>query len=220
MKSIFTIRRSTYGYVRAILALLVGLAFVIWPKTSNTLILSILGIVLLIFGITSIISSSRSKKKNRVNTDTREFGDYLLNVSGAISILFGLIFILFPNSIINIISLIFGIGLILVGADQLLASIRLSKNKEVSWIIYLISVVILIIGIWITFKPDVLPKTLFIIFGIALIIYGITDLRLTILFHRTTSYKDMSDNEIIEDKEEAKNFNDNKASDETNKTKV
>ncbi|MFA6677001.1 MAG: DUF308 domain-containing protein [Bacteroidales bacterium] len=198
MKSIFTIRKSTYGYVRAILALLVGLAFVIWPETSNTLILRILGFVLLIFGTTSIISSAKSTKKNK-EKDIREFGDYLLNVSGAISILFGLIFIFSANHVINIISLIFGIGLILVGVDQLFAAIRLSKIKKVSLVIFLISAVLLITGIWITFRPDVLPKTLFTIFGIALIIYGVTDLRLTILFHKTVPYTDVSDKEIIND---------------------
>ena len=48
------------------------------------------------------------------------------------------------------------------------------------------------------------PKTLFTIFGIALVIYGITDLRLTILFHGTTSYKDISDDDVVIEKIEDK----------------
>jgi len=81
-----------------------------------------------------------------------------------------------PTFFINILMYILGGLLVLAGIQQIVSLISVRKWTIVPWVFYLIPVLILVVGIVILVYPFQTAANTFIVFGIASIIYGISEL--------------------------------------------
>ena len=169
--NIFIIRSIIFD----ILIILLGGYFILNPYSGLRGCEIVFSIFLLIFGCMSIFDCSA---KNVVK---------LFNFSliyGVLSIIFGLLIILNPLALANIVTICFGIWMVISGAVKINNSISLKKLKEDSWSVILgIGILTSLIGILLIFNPFV---ELYItqVVGIFVIIYAVLDFTNNLLFKK------------------------------------
>lgn len=157
----------SYGYARAIIALVGGLILVIWPETVKNSIMIILGSLILAVGIVSIVLSYTGKwRKEKVP---------LLLLNSIVDIAFGLVLIIFPKFFTGLIMFVFGLILLIFGLGEIINLFRTAKAVRVHWPLYIGPAVTLILGVAMFFFPDKSGNALFVIFGATLLLYSISE---------------------------------------------
>lgn len=157
----------SYGYARAIIALVGGLILVIWPETVKNSIMIILGSLILAVGIVSIVLSYTGKwRKEKVP---------LLLLNSIVDIAFGLVLIIFPKFFTGLIMFVFGLILLIFGLGEIINLFRTAKAVRVPWPLYIGPAVTLILGVAMFFFPDKSGNALFVIFGATLLLYSISE---------------------------------------------
>lgn len=157
----------SYGYARAIIALVGGLILVIWPETVKNSIMIILGSLILAVGIVSIVLSYTGKwRKEKVP---------LLLLNSIVDIAFGLVLIIFPKFFTGLIMFVFGLILLIFGLGEIVNLFRTAKAVRVPWPLYIGPAVTLILGVAMFFFPDKSGNALFVIFGATLLLYSISE---------------------------------------------
>ena len=100
---------------------------------------------------------------------------------GVISIIIGLVVIVYSNTIENIFRIMIGIWIIYSGFTRFSLSFKLKNISEKTWAFVLILSLIMIIGgLYVTFYPGALIVTI----GVILLIYSIIDLIESFIFMR------------------------------------
>lgn len=157
----------SYGYARAIIALVGGLILVIWPETVKNSIMIILGSLILAVGIVSIVLSYTGKwRKEKIP---------LLLLNSIVDIAFGLVLIIFPKFFTGLIMFVFGLILLIFGLGEIINLFRTAKAVRVPWPLYIGPAVTLILGVAMFFFPDKSGNALFVIFGATLLLYSISE---------------------------------------------
>ena len=144
---------------------LVGLIWLLIPGTLNKLIGILIGAALLITGILAIIKYT----KENIN------GSNLNLVSGILYAVLGVIIIIYPYSIINLVTICLGVYLIINGLLKLKLSFVLKRVTD-KWIGTLVmGIITVILGILLIFNPFA-GITITKIAGAFLVIVAIFDL--------------------------------------------
>lgn len=150
--------------ILAIISIIIGLIFIIFPMFSANLISILIGASVLIFGIglayTGIISKEISPAFSSVAA-----------IFGIVMIILGLSFIFGTNAISFLVGLQFYIVafmLIIVGVMGLLAGSEINRISSV--ISLVLGIVILFVAVFASNNPELIT----IIMGIALVAYGIS----------------------------------------------
>lgn len=121
---------------------LVGLVLLLIPGTLNKLIGIFIGASLLIVGIIQIIKYTKDKENNN-----------LIMISGILYSVLGIIIIIYPYSIINLVTICLGVYLLINGLLKIKVAINL-KNITNKWIGTLVmGIVTIILGILLIFNP-------------------------------------------------------------------
>lgn len=122
---------------------LVGLVLLLIPGTLNKIIGILIGAALLIVGVLAIIKYTKEKEE----------GSNLNLVSGILYSVLGVIIIIYPYSIINLVTICLGVYLVINGLLKLKLAFNL-KNVTDKWIGTLImSIITVILGILLIFNP-------------------------------------------------------------------
>lgn len=122
---------------------LVGLVLLLIPGTLNKIIGILIGAALLIVGVLAIIKYTKEKEE----------GTNLNLVSGILYSVLGVIIIIYPYSIINLVTICLGVYLVINGLLKLKLAFNL-KNVTDKWIGTLImSIITVILGILLIFNP-------------------------------------------------------------------
>lgn len=122
---------------------LVGLVLLLIPGTLNKIIGILIGAALLIVGVLAIIKYTKEKEE----------GSNLNLVSGILYSVLGVIIIIYPYSIINLVTICLGVYLVINGLLKLKVAFNL-KNVTDKWIGTLImSIITVILGILLIFNP-------------------------------------------------------------------
>lgn len=147
-----------------LIAILVGLIFIVFPIFSSDVVSIIVGISLLFFGIYSVIFGWNIRRSYNVF--------YIAAIiMGIISIIFGILFLFFINGL----SFLIGLQFYIVGLIMIFSSIAalLSKKDNISnfscLLVLLIGVLAIIIGIFANGNPIFIA----ILIGVLLIIEGV-----------------------------------------------
>lgn len=169
-------RAGFTSILSSIIFLLLGIFLVVNPNAIVKTISYVIGILLIIIGIVKIISYFTSK-------DDYIFYDYRL-IYGVFCIVLGILVMFSGNAIASFFRIIIGVWILLNGASRLDLAIRLKETNTNYWALSLIlSVLILVAGIYIIFAPGTILVTL----GIILISYSIMDIIESIIFVCNTS---------------------------------
>lgn len=156
--------------ITGVLAIIIGVLFIIFNKESANVLCIISGIILLLIGVVAAVSSF---------SDGAMLGRYSLMLGIALA-LAGALCILRPTMITNVLSAIFGIIIAVDGALTFIDAIDCARAKMKEWrILMLISVVSIALGAVIMFVES---TAIMILAGVFLIIEGIIDIVIISLF--------------------------------------
>ena len=156
--------KSLNGSVlRCIFAIVLGLVLVLWPEAAVTYLVITIGICFIIPGLFSLLNYfTREKVEGEPSP--------MFPIDGAGSILFGAWLVIMPQFFVSILMYVLGALLVLAGAQQLISLVSARKWSTVSYVFYIIP------GIMILAYPFGAAANTFVIFGVACLIYGISEL--------------------------------------------
>lgn len=153
--------------LRGVLSILLGLALIIWPETAITYLVITLGVLFILPGIFSLISYF---------TRPKELVGSHFPIEGAGSILLGIWLVAMPAFFVNIVMYVLGACLLIAGIQQFFTLLRARKYYWVPWGLYVIPSLLLITGIIVLLNPFDTASAVFIVFGIAIVAYGVSEL--------------------------------------------
>ncbi len=160
----------------SIILMLLGIIFIIFPKMSIEIIAYLIAGIFIINGIYLII----------LEVYTRDLFfpmDTLIN--GCLSILFGIILLMYPNIFQVMVPIILGIYFIFSSIFKMRLSLVLKYIDNSSWILTLLMTILSIIaGFILIINPTTSSIALTLFAGITLIIYSISDIIDMFLFKK------------------------------------
>lgn len=164
----------TFGYnsrfsspLRALVFVALGILMIVAKADAMELVVKIFAAFILAAGIVSIFVGFRQKKEG---TMPLSFFNALTNV-----VIAALLF-MFSGFVAKFVSYLLGFVLFGFGMFQLSVLLGMRKSVKVGIAVYILPVLVTLAGLVIFFYPDFFGKSLGLIAGIALIVYGASDL--------------------------------------------
>jgi uncharacterized membrane protein HdeD (DUF308 family) len=164
----------TFGYnsrfsspLRALVFVALGILMIVAKADAMELVVKIFAAFILAAGIVSIFVGFRQKKEG---TMPLSFFNALTNV-----VIAALLF-MFSGFVAKFVSYLLGFVLFGFGMFQLSVLLGMRKSVKVGIAAYILPVLVTLAGLVIFFYPDFFGKSLGLIAGIALIVYGTSDL--------------------------------------------
>lgn len=152
---------------------IIGLIMVFNPETTMQFISTILGLFFIIIGIIKVFNYFIAKGNSTLFTNDIAWG--------IISIIVGLVVMIYSSTIENIFRIMIGIWIIYSGFTRLTMSFSLKNvNSKVWTLVLILSVLMIIGGLYVTFYPGALIVTL----GVIILIYSLMDLVESFIFMR------------------------------------
>lgn len=160
----------------AILYVLLGLAFILWPDVVTTSITVVLGVALVIVGIVYIIDYFR-----RWDIEYKSNG-----LAIGILLLFAALFLFLQSNVIaGAIPVLLGFAVIISGTIKLQNAIVLNRAKDPVWkYILILAAVCFVMGAVFIIDPFATTRVLIIVIGVGLLISGLSDLIIILLMSR------------------------------------
>lgn len=168
MKIIYRKTSFRNAVYRALIAVLAGVALILWKDIALKSIIMFIGALFVITGLMASMTSFRKRKETEQ--------DGLLSVSSLGSMLLGVLLICAPLFFATVLMYILGAMFILGAVAQLTTLFSARHFGAVPVISYIFPVLILLAGILIIVNPWDTAMTVVIILGATAIFYGITEL--------------------------------------------
>lgn len=157
--------------ITSIILLIIGIIMIYNPETTMKFISTVLGIFFIVIGIIKLVNYFISKGNSVLYDNEIAWG--------VISIIVGLVVMVYSNTIENIFRIMIGIWIIYSGFIRLTLSAKLKYiNQKICIFALVLSVFMIIAGLYITFYANALIITI----GIMLLIYSIMDLIESFIF--------------------------------------
>lgn len=158
----------TISLLTSILIILFGLCLVFYTKISMESIAYMISLILILNGLLSIIDDYK---------EFRVFYFFDGFTTGLISIIFGIIILVNPDYFSLLIPIILGLWFIINSIFKLRISLALKETNNSYWIFsYLISIFIIIMGLYLIFNPEYTSILITKTIGIISIIYALFDI--------------------------------------------
>jgi|GEM_PF-6597936 Uncharacterized conserved protein len=150
---------------RGAIALLLGLALVIFPGYVLAYLSMMMGIALLVYGgIAFGVYLSAKKHETTI----------AFPIDSLFCLLAGVALLAMPQFFINMMMVVFGALLVLGGAWQIWLFCRACRRKiRIGWGFYLLPILVLGAGIVILINPFAVAKSLVVFIGITILCYAI-----------------------------------------------
>ncbi|MCC8134861.1 MAG: DUF308 domain-containing protein [Tannerellaceae bacterium] len=152
--------------LRSILGIVLGLVLIVWPEVAVTYLVILIGIFFIIPGLYSLISYFLRDKSI----------SSAFPLAAAGSILLGLLLVCTPVSFVHILMYLLGAVLLVAGIQQIALLILARKWHMIPWGFFIVPVLIFITGIMILTYPFETATHTFMVFGIAILFYGVCEL--------------------------------------------
>ena len=147
-----------------ILAIL-GLIMIFNPDTTMQFISTILGIIFIVIGLIKIANYCIAKGNSTLFTNDISWG--------LVAVILGLVTIVYSSTIESIFRIMIGIWIIYSGFTRFSLSFKLKEVNDKVWAFMLVLSVLMVIGgLYVTFYPGALIVTL----GVIILVYAIMDL--------------------------------------------
>lgn len=164
----------TFGYnsrfsspIRALLFVALGALMIFTKADAMQMVVKIFAAFILAAGVVSVFVGFKQKK---AGTMPLSFFNALINI-----VIAGLLFVFAPF-VSKFVSYLLGFVLFGFSLFQLSVLLSMRKSVKISFVAYLLPVLVTIAGLLIFFYPGFFGKSLGLIAGIALIVYGASDL--------------------------------------------
>jgi len=160
-------KMSITSIIFSLIFIVTGVFLLIKPETAINVVCYVLGIVLVLWGVVSIIQFFSDK--NSTNYLSMSF------IFGAFVFIFGIIILIKPSIVASIVPLLLGVWMVINGVTKLSYSLSIYKNTK-NMLSIIGSIFIIVFGVTLIFNPFEGAKGLTQIIGVALIVYSILDL--------------------------------------------
>lgn len=187
-------KMSMTSIIFSIIFILIGAFLLARPDDAIHLVSYALGIILLVWGLISVVQFFTDK-------ESQNYLEFSF-ITGVFVLIFGIIILVKPEIIASIIPLLLGVWMLVNGVTKLSYSLTINKNKNAASSI-IISLIIVIIGILLIINPFSGAEKLVQILGITIIIYSVLDLLECLSIKKAIKTKEKV-NEIIEAEYEEK----------------
>ena len=164
----------TFGYsnkmtgpVRALIAIAAGVLMIVYNEQAMNLVVKIIAAFLLASGFVSLAVGLKKK-----NDSTSK----LMNFNAVVDILIAAFLFLFNGFVANLIIYLIGFVLLGFGIFQLLALISANKVAKVGLWSFVFPVLVIGSGAFLLFNPEFTKASISMVAGIALLIYGVSEL--------------------------------------------
>lgn len=164
------IRKAKSAYIAmSVIMLILGLALVIWPEISLSVLCLTVGIVLLIFGVVKLIGY--------FSKDLYRLAFQFDLALGIFTLIFGIILIIHPANIVMLLPVIMGVLILLDGVFKIQTAMDARRfGMERWWAIMFLAVVTAIFGLLLVIRPFEGAVAVMVLLGITLMVDGIQNL--------------------------------------------
>lgn len=156
----------------SLLTIILGIVCVVIPNESGNVLTLIFGISLIIMGVCLII---------RLFTVDTFLTEHILLLS-ILMIILGIFVLIFPETIKSLMTVLFGMFIVLDSVSSLSDSIYLCKAEIRGWVVlFVLSLITIILGVSVMFSSF---ETVMIFAGCSLIIEGVRKFVTTLIYSR------------------------------------
>ena len=173
-KFLFLQDMITFGYnsrfkgpIRALAALAIGIVMVASKTNALNLAVQIIGAFLIASGIVTLVTGLKNKANGMFP---------LMATNTIVDILLALALFSFPGFFANLLVYLIAFALICFGIFQLVSLGSASRVFGVGVFAFVLPVVVLLSGLFLLANPSFLGTAVGVVAGVALIIYGISEL--------------------------------------------
>ena len=182
-------KMSIVSIIFSIIFIAIGIFLLLKPETAINIICYVLGVLLILWGVVSMIQFFSDK--------TSESYLSISFIFGAFMFIFGLIILIKPEIIASIIPLLLGIWMLINGVTKLSYSLTINKLSNAT-ISIVGSIFIIILGVLLIFNPFAGAKSLVQIIGISFIVYSVIDLAESIALTFSLKKNEKAEGKIVE----------------------
>lgn len=185
----------TYGYIRAIAGIVLGIVLIVWPSGTLDALVRVIGCFLICLGIFSWIGSAK-KEKNAAEAKTEGSNFKIMQINGIFDIVLGLILAIIPGVFVSFLTIVFGILLLLFGISQLSSLFAARKSTQIKWTLFVMPALVTICGAVLIFMPKDFTNAIVIITGAAILLYGISELISTLKLRKVAKFENLGDTKV------------------------
>lgn len=161
-----------WAVIRGVLAIIFGIIALVAPLTTAAALALVIGIFAIVDGIVDLVDAIRHRGTSGVG-----FRVFL----GVVSLIFGLIILIWPGKTLAFMVILVAIWSIVIGILQIIASVGIRKDSGSAWIWGVVSGALgVIFGVLVLLWPGIGLVSLIwligiwaIVFGLALIVLGL-----------------------------------------------
>ncbi len=161
-------------FISGFMTAMAGIFFVIFPETVSEVLGILWGIVLVVAGIAGAVDYVMSIKQFKEEGYGNAAGAEIVLVYSVIITILGVIFIIRPNLVMQLLSFVIGLFFIIDGVVKLRHATLVPNPKELLWLLMImLSLALIVAGVALLVNPFNGTVTVIRFSGIAFIISGI-----------------------------------------------
>ena len=164
----------TFGYTnrftgpfRALIALATGVVMIVYKEQAMDLVVKIIAAFLLASGFVSLAVGLRKKNDS---------SSKLMTFNAVVDVLIAALLFLFSGAVANLIIYLIGFVVLGFGIFQLIALISANRVSKVGIFALVMPVLVIGAGAFLLFNPEFIKSSVSLVAGIALLIYGASEL--------------------------------------------
>ena len=162
----FGYKSKVNGFMRAVIALAIGVMMVVSPANALTTVVKIIAAFMLASGVVSLVVGLKDKEKGSLP---------LMSFNALVDLVLGLLMFIFPGVIARFMIYLIGFVLLVFGIVQILALLSARRIAGIGLGVFILPIAVTLTGGFILFNPFA-ESAMTIIAGVALILYGASEL--------------------------------------------
>ena len=163
----FGYKNKFSGLLRALIAIAIGVVMVVSKTDAMVLAVRVVAAFLLASGVVSLVVGYKNKQNNQLP---------LMGVNGVVDIIIALLVFSFPTFVAGLIVYLIGFALLAFGLFQLIALASANRVMKVGLGAFIMPVLVLLAGAFLLARPTFIGTAVGTVAGIALIVYGVSEL--------------------------------------------
>lgn len=166
----FGFKSKTGGLLRAVVAIVLGVIMVSFPGSSLVVIVKILAAFLIASGLVSLMFGIVNRQNG---------GLALMITNTLVDIILGILIFMFPAEVASIVMFLLGLLIMFFGIFQIVVLMSANRVLPVGIWTFLLPVLCAAGGAMVMFHPFGLGSVITLVAGIALLVYGVSELMAT-----------------------------------------
>lgn len=163
----FGYKNKFNGLIRALTAIAIGVVMIVSKTNALELAVRIIAAFLFASGVVSLVVGYKNRSNGAMG---------LMGFNAVVDLVLGLILFIFPEVAAGLLIYLIAFTLICFGVFQIVSLISANNVLKVGIWSFLLPFIVTIIGIFLITKPDFIGEAIGVIAGVALVIYGVSEL--------------------------------------------